>query len=556
MGTIKRDQGNKPKDTKAALSDVNRGLEEQRVIKEAQTSGLSYIDLLRVPINPDIYMLIPTEELLPALVAPFFRTGKKLRLAVADPKKKETLGLIKKLTDQGYKINISLASLSGVMEAIKKQQAKIYEAGPSLASEMEQLDIGTYKEEIASLGKLKEKFQETSSAEALQLLLTGAIRTSASDIHLESKEKAMRVRYRIDGVLHDIFDMQKSVAEQLVSQLKYQAGLKLNVTSIPQDGRFTFKSGERQIDLRVNVMPSSFGESFVLRLLDSHRKLLTLQDLGFSENSFPLVQKALAKPNGMILCTGPTGSGKTTTLYTMLTDVNKPETKIITLEDPVEYRMDGIVQSQMDEAEGYDFASGLRAILRQDPDIIMVGEIRDIETAKIAAQAAMTGHLVFSTLHTNDALSTIPRLVNMGLPAYMIAPALSLVIAQRLVRRICPKCAETYHPAAAVHKVYIDAIANVTKITGRVITPKQELVHGKGCEICSGTGYKGQVGLYEVFLVDKQLADLILQEKTTEELRQHLLTTQGLLTMREDGALKVNQGITTMEEVLRVTAAE
>ena len=546
----------KPKETKTALADVNRQLEEQRTAKDAQVAGLAYVDLVHVPINPDVFQVVPVEEMLRALAVPFFKVGKKLRLALADPAKQESKDLIQRLTEQGYKITISLASLSGITELIQKIQGKLAKVGPGLAAELVELDVGTYAAEIASLNKLKEKFQEASSADALQLLLVGAVRTDASDIHLESKENALRVRFRIDGVLHDIFDVALDVASQLISQLKYQAGLKLNVTDVPQDGRMTFRMGESRTDLRVNVMPTTYGETFVMRLLPHERKMLQLEDLGLRGKALELVNKALAKPTGMILCTGPTGSGKTTTLYTMLNKINQPETKIITLEDPVEYRLEGIVQSQIHEDKGYTFAGALRASLRQDPDVIMVGEIRDIETAKTAAQAAMTGHLVFSTLHTNDALATIPRLVNMELPSYMIASSLSLVIAQRLVRRLCPKCQVGYHASESIQQEYKVAVENAGRIIGQEIMPKPELLKGQGCEACSNTGYKGQVGLYEVFLVDRQLAEMILQEKSLAEIRKYLMDTQNIFNIPKHCALKVHEGLTTMEEVLSVTAAE
>jgi type II secretory ATPase GspE/PulE/Tfp pilus assembly ATPase PilB-like protein len=382
----------------------------------------------------------------------------------------------------------------------------------------------------------------------------GALRAGSSDIHLEAEDKYVRARFRVDGLLHEVFRIDKSIWANLSNQFKYQSKLKVNISNIPQDGRFNFQVNDRKIDVRVSVLPTEFGESFVMRLLDSGRHLVTFEELGYSGQYLQKIQKLTELSHGMILMTGPTGSGKTTSLYTMLAKFNDPQAKIITLEDPIEYHLEGISQSQINEKGGYTFASGLRSILRQDPEVIMIGEIRDLETAETAAQAALTGHVLLSTLHTNSAIETIPRLANIGLPAFMVAPALHAIIAQRLARRICPSCQEQ----KPIPSAQLDEIKKIVE-TIKSIRPSEPLVIpetlpvASGCDICSHTGYKGRVAVVEMLEVDFEMKDLIMNKASLTKIIESA-RRRGMITMHEDGILKVIQGITTLEEVHRVTS--
>lgn len=535
-----------------ALSEVNRQFEEERAVKQAKAMGMGYIDIGNFPINPDLLYILDEEQASKGRLMPFFRVGKKLRVAIESTDNPETKKILDFLRGQQYQLNLNICSSDGMTDALKMYKSELYKKEEEYESEFEEVDLGAYEAEIEELSKMQAKMESMAPAEAIHLIMVGAVKTSASDVHIEAYEKFAKIRYRIDGILQDIMQITNKAYEHVRSQLKYQAKVKLNVTAVPQDGRFAFMVNERKIDVRFSTLPSAFGESMVMRLLDSARHIPNLEELGFMGKSHEDVKWALEQPNGMILTTGPTGSGKTTTLYTMLNEVNTPETKIITLENPVEFNLAGVVQSQINHDKGYDFAQGLRSILRQDPDVVMVGEIRDLETAEIAAQAALTGHQVFSTLHTNSALGVLPRLLNMGLEPYMTAPSLRVIIAQRLVRKICEDCKEEYVMEGNV-KEYFDEIKMGLLKRGVETKIPDKFYKGKGCEKCSETGYRGRVGLYEVFRNTEHVQALILKKAPAEDLHE-ALNKQGMITMREDGFIKVTLGLTTMDEVLRVTA--
>ncbi|MFA6023869.1 MAG: GspE/PulE family protein [Candidatus Gracilibacteria bacterium] len=534
------------------LTVINRDFEERSAEERAQKMGMTYIDIARIHINPDHLKTIDGKQAAEALVIPFFKVGKKLRLALAHPTSPETQALIKKLKEEGYAINVNLASESGLREALKLYKNE----GPSPIETKNIIDeakIESYQAEVENLGALREKIQSVTAEEALNFLNIGALKTGASDIHYQPEEKAVVVRFRIDGVLQQVLELDLQTYAYLSNQLKYKAGMRLNITNVPQDGRYDFPVNDRKIDVRVSSIPTEYGESFVCRLLDSNKKSLSLEELGFEGHNLKMLKQALEISNGMILVTGPTGSGKTTTLYSMLTAFNQPESKIITLEDPIEYHLSGVTQSQINEKRGYSFASGLRAILRQDPDIVMIGEIRDLDTAETAAQAALTGHILLSTLHTNSAIETVPRLLNIGLKPFMIAPALSVVLAQRLVRKICSFCAEQ-KPITQSERDFLQAtIGQIQKVDPSLqLSVPATLPSAPGCEKCSNTGFLGQVCVSEVFVNTPQLKDAILEEKSTTALME-LLRAQGMLTMQEDGALKVLRGVTRLSEIERVT---
>ena len=535
------------------LTSINRQFEEKAAMESAQKMGMSYIDIGNVHVNPDHLKVITAVEAGDALVIPFFKVGKKIRLAIAHPTNPKTQELIKKLKTDGYAINVNLASESGIRMAMGAY--KDLEGPTALQTEntIDESKIQSYQAEIENLGALREKLQSATAEEALNILSVGALKTGASDIHYQPEEKRVIVRFRIDGVLQQVLELDTSTYAYLANQLKYKAGMRLNVTNIPQDGRYLFVVNERKIDVRVSSIPTEYGESFVCRLLDSKKKDFKFEDLGFEGRNLGILNAALKIDNGMILVTGPTGSGKTTTLYSMLNEFNQPENKIITLEDPIEYHLTGITQSQINEKRGYTFGSGLRAILRQDPDIVMLGEIRDMDTAETAAQAALTGHIVLSTLHTNSAVETVPRLLNIGLKPFMIAPALGVVIAQRLVRKVCPFCVQQKPVEESDRKTLEKAIAQIHAAQPPLtLSVPATLPLGAGCDKCSHTGFLGQSSIAEMFTNSDELKEAILAEKGATELFK-IVRAQGMLTMGEDGILKVLRGETTLSEVGRVT---
>ncbi len=415
------------------------------------------------------------------------------------------------------------------------------------------------KARLTTLEAIKKEFEglnftKTSPVDVIQIILAGALAVRASDIHTEAGEHKAKIRLRIDGLLHDAFDdlPMRPLYENFVSRIKLLAGMKLNVHDEAQDGRFTINLAGKEVEMRVSVIPAEFGETIVMRILDPQATMVGLPDLGLRVDNLELVKKFLDRPNGAILNTGPTGSGKTTTLYAFLRTINDPTLKIITLEDPIEYRIEGIEQTQVDDEAGYTFANGLRAIVRQDPDVILVGEIRDLETADIAMQAALTGHLVFSTLHTNDAVGAVPRLINLGVKAVSIGPALALVIAQRLVRVLCPDCKKAAPPDEEMKtkiQKFLDRLpAQVDRKPYENIT----IYNPVGCEKCSGIGYKGRVGIFEFLQGGPGLEQTILKEASEVALRE-VAKNQGMVTMQEDGVLKALLGQTTFEEVKSVT---
>lgn len=546
--------GAPPQTVDETLGKINRSFKERAAIQRAKELNLPYIDISATPINPDLLRIVSPEMAASALLMPFFRIGKKLRLAVVDPEKAETKAAIQTLQNAGYEVNLNIATADGILEANKLYATNQYKVKTQISTQLSEEKIKVYEEEIKQLADLKTRLASLSSEEAVYLINVGALKTGASDIHYEPEEKFIRLRFRIDGVLHEIFQIEKSTYNNIVNQIKYQSKMKLNINNEPQDGRYSFMVNERKVDVRVSALPTEYGETFVCRLLDSGRHLITFEELGFWDKNFEKIEHLTKISHGMILITGPTGSGKTTTLYTMLDKFNKPQSKVITLEDPIEYHLPGISQSQINEKRGYDFSNGLRAILRQDPDVVMLGEIRDLETAETAAQAALTGHVLLSTLHTNSALETVPRLVNIGLAPFMIAPALNTIIAQRLVRKICPNCQEL-KPVPQSEIEEINRMLEGMKLvqpTLAVEIPK-ELPIGKGCDICNQTGYKSRIAIVEILDIDFEMKDLILNKASSTKLIE-AARRKGMLTMREDGILKVLKGITTLEEVHRVTA--
>lgn len=535
------------------VEKVNREFQEKSTLKKAKDLGLPYVNIGKTPINPDFLKLIDFEVATKSKVIPFFRVGKKLRLAVVDPSNEETKKAIAGLQNKGFEVNISLCSEAGIIDALKIYEKQQKYKKIEIVETVEEKSIGTYEKEIASLLDLAKKLDTVTAEEGLNLINLGAIKSKASDIHYEPTENKVSVRFRIDGVLHKAFDMPLDIYARISNQLKYISKLRLNVETVPQDGRYTFMFNEKKVAVRVSSIPTPYGESFVCRYLVSDVKPLTFEELGFSGLALKKLQNACKISHGMILATGPTGSGKTTTLYSILSVMNTPENKVITLEDPVEYNIAGVTQSQIDERGGYDFASGLRSVLRQDPDVVMLGEIRDLETAQTAAQAALTGHVLLSTLHTNSAIESIPRLINMGLPPFMTAPALDTVIGQRLVRKVCKNCSKLEPITESEKKEFENIMQILAKVNPTsVVEIPTNLPKVVGCDVCSNTGYSGRIVLAEVITVNQEIKDLILNNASMVEMIA-AARKEGIITMREDGFLKVAAGLTTLEEVYRVT---
>jgi type IV pilus assembly protein PilB len=402
-------------------------------------------------------------------------------------------------------------------------------------------NVPTFKREIeAVLDKETTKIVDT--------ILGGAIKLEASDIHIEPKENEAKLRVRLDGILQDVLIFERKIYEALLSRIKLLSGMKLNIFDRPQDGRFTVLFERLPIEIRSSTLPAEWGESVVMRILNP-KSLISLEELGLREDLLKIFKEEIKKPNGMIIVTGPTGSGKTTTLYAILKEIQKPEIKIITIEDPIEYHLEGITQTQVDPKAGYDFANGLRAIVRQDPDVILVGEIRDFETAQIAIQAALTGHLVLTTLHTNDAAGTVARLIALGEKPVNIAPAINMAVAQRLVRKVCKNCSVSEKP----NEEELEKMMNGLKDLNIKIPKDLKIKKPKGCEDCNFTGYRGRTGIFEAFLVDDEMERFILTSPSISDLRE-MAKKKGMVTMYQDGLLKVIDGITTIEEVERVVA--
>ena len=422
--------------------------------------------------------------------------------------------------------------------------------------EIPQRIVKDIQEKVKNIPDLKKKIEasfEKTTTELLSIILAGAINLDASDIHIEPEEKQAKLRVRVDGILQDVLLFDLKIHKAVVSRIKLLSKLKLNVTDRPQDGRFSILLGATPIEIRASSLPAEYGESIVLRILNP-KNLIDVEALGLREDLSKIFNKEIKKPNGMILVTGPTGSGKTTTLYAVLKKLNKPEVKIITIEDPIEYHLKRISQTQVDPKKGYDFAKGLRSIMRQDPDIVLVGEIRDFETAKIALQAALTGHLVLSTLHTNDAAGTIARLQALGEKPNNIAPAINMAIAQRLVRKVCKKCAEFKKISPEDLKKIKKALKGLGKeIKVPELTALTKIPQAKGCKKCNSSGYKGRIGIFEFFLNDTDMEKFILTSPSISSMRE-LAIKKGMALMRQDGFIKVLDGTTTIEEIERVAA--
>jgi type IV pilus assembly protein PilB len=524
--------------------------DEELVEFLSQRYGVPAINLSEVEVDEGIIKVIPPDVARKYTIIPVSKAGAKLTIAMVDPTNVFAMDDIKFMT--GYNVEPVVASDSSLRKAIDDyygsthsiELKKVMEdlADPD-ETDLEVLD----DEEELDLENIQQQSEEAPVVRLVNIILTDAIKRAASDIHIEPYEKEYRVRYRIDGILYEVMRPPLKLREAITSRVKIMARLDIAEKRLPQDGRIKIKTRfagrVKDLDYRVSVLPTIFGEKVVLRLLDKDNLMLDMTKLGFETESLRHFEQAIFRPYGMVLVTGPTGSGKTQTLYSAISRINSPETNIMTAEDPVEFNLVGINQVQMKEQIGLNFAAALRSFLRQDPDIILVGEVRDFETAEVAIKAALTGHLVLSTLHTNDAPSSINRLMNMGIEPFLVASSVHLIVAQRLVRRICNNCKEPL-------EIPPQALENIGFNKDEIKTLK--LFKGKGCERCTGTGYRGRLGLFEVMPIDEELRELILSGASAAELRDKA-RENGMISLRLSGLQKIRDGATTIEEVMRET---
>jgi type IV pilus assembly protein PilB len=509
---------------------------------------LPTLHLTKYKFNPEVIQLIPEHMARQYCLIPLSRMGNILTVAMSDPLNVFALDDLKILT--GCRIDMVLSPEDEILKAIDTQ----YAAGPKdmrqILSEESALqaaggksDVELFREEGIELTSAVKESEKPFIVKLVDLILTEALKKRASDIHIEPEIDGLRIRYRIDGALHDILKLPKKNQNAVIARLKIISDLDITESRIPQDGRFKVKFENKEVDFRVSDLPTTFGQKFVLRALDKSNLSIGLDKLGFSEAPLAIFKEAVARPFGMILVTGPTGSGKSTTLYSVLNQLNTPERNIITIEDPVEYQVEGITQVQVKPDIGLNFASGLRSILRQSPDVIMIGEIRDSETADIAVKAALTGQIVLSTLHTNDAVSSITRLIDMGVEPFLVASSLIMLCAQRLCRKLCPKCKKPID----VPKDYLESIG---------FKDKAVFYKAEGCKYCNNTGFYGRIAILEAILINDTIRDMIIKKKSIDEIKAYAVDKCGMRTLRDDAFIKVKDELTTIDEALRITTEE
>lgn len=534
-----------------------REAEEHDAERRAARLGLPYLNLLsvKVPTELKAMALVPERRARAARLVPIQLAKSDLVVAIFDPEDEKTKAVLKELEGR-FSIRAVVVSISGLEHAwgfYKYITEEGEEISGSVGIQEEALKgIAESVKNLGDVARAVNALKGASITRILEAVLGGGVTLGVSDIHMEPAKGSGVLRMRADGLLHNVIDaLDADVYRSLVTRVKLLSNLKLNVKEEPQDGRFTINFGGLGVEVRTSVIPSEYGETVVLRILDPRALKVNLEELGFREDDLLIVKDVIARPYGLILNTGPTGSGKTTTLYAFLRKVFKPEIKVITIEDPIEYHLEGISQTQVDRAAKYTFASGLRSILRQDPDVILVGEIRDEETAEIALNASLTGHLVFSTLHTNDAVGSVPRLFDLKARPQIVGPALSLVIAQRLVRLLCPECKRPVELEEEIKNKIADAIKKLPPRVNRGHYEKITVFEPVGCAECGETGFRGRTSIFELFLVDERMKELIYKDPTETALKE-AARLGGMVTMIEDGVLKTIQGLTSFSEVERV----
>ncbi|MES2953783.1 MAG: type II/IV secretion system protein [Patescibacteria group bacterium] len=549
-----------PDNSQAARLDEIREREAEDLAHIlAERYKLPYIDLTKVSINTDALRLMPEASARLGGIALFSLSGRTVEAAVLSPRNEHLPPILHELEEQHYKLNFHIASGT----SLERAWARYKEISQATKSQAGLIDISdemltSYLASIKHIEDMRTEVQKTLEtskshgvSKLLEIILAGAIAIDASDIHLEPEEKTARLRVRLDGVLSDIAELKLEAYKLILSRLKLISGLKLNIKSAAQDGRFSIHIGDLDIEIRTSVTPAAYGETVVLRVLNPKAIDIKFDELGIPERLSTLVDIEIKKPNGMVLVTGPTGSGKTTTLYAFLKKINVPGSKIITIEDPVEYHLSGISQTQVDAEKGYTFVEGLRAALRQDPDILMIGEIRDAETAGVAINSALTGHLVFSTLHTNNAAGAIPRLVDLEVNPKVISSAISVTLAQRLVRKLCMVCRQKSAPTEKELEILQVVIAEIAKKEPAITKVEITLSKPVGCPACNNTGYKGRIGVFEGIRMTSEV-EKVLSGSVSEREITKAAEPQKLLSMREDGVVKVLSGVTSLEEIARV----
>ncbi|MEW5907878.1 MAG: GspE/PulE family protein [Patescibacteria group bacterium] len=546
-------------DKKSQIKEIREQEAEELAKILSVKYKLPYLNLATISIDLDALRIVPEDKARSAKLAVFQKNDKKLDIAIFSPNLESTQNTIKELEQNDFRVKLYMVSESSLNKVWKRYREvpEFVEISKGII-DVSQQKLEEFMEKAGMLEDLRNIFfslidskKVRRVSETLEIIIAGAISSDSSDIHIEPQEGKIRLRFRLDGVLHDILFFDPKIYNLVLSRIKLVSGLKLNVHNQAQDGRFSVRIKDLEIEIRTSIIPGPYGESVVMRILNPKSINVALEDLGMEKHLYEVTLEEIKKPNGMLLTTGPTGSGKTTTLYSFLKKIYSPGIKIITLEDPIEYHLTGITQTQIDDARGYGFAEGLRAILRQDPDIIMVGEIRDLETAKIAMNAALTGHFVFSTLHTNNAGGTIPRLIDIGVNPAIIAPALNMSMAQRLVRKLCNNCKVQKKPTDQEKEKIKQILDSFPKNIPVQDINQMSIWESKGCRLCNNIGYKGRIGVFEAILINPEIENLILHNPSETEIWK-AAKMQGLLDMRQDGIIKVLKGITSFDELRRV----
>ena len=548
----------------------NKRVSEMRKIEEedvarilANRYGLNYIDLGPIPINSDGLKLVSEENARLGNLAVFDMVAKKIQVAVLSPKNEKTEALIKMLEADGYFPTMHMVSKASLEKAWGRYKDISYasesKAGSFDISNEHVVELTNKIKVVQDVRNMASELNGIKQAyrisKIMEIMLAGSLALGASDIHIEPQETEARMRFRLDGVLIDIINFDLPTYSLILSRIKLLSGLKLNIKSEAQDGRFAVKIKDSEIQIRTSVLPGAYNESIVMRLLNPKSIAVPLESLGIEPRTLSVLLEQIQKPNGMLLITGPTGSGKTTTLYAFMKKINSQDIKIITIEDPIEYHLAGVVQTQVEEDRGYTFLSGLRAALRQDPDVIMVGEIRDNETAGTAINAALTGHLVFSTLHTNSAVGAFPRLIDLGINPQVITSAVNVVMAQRLIRKLCVDCKQERTPDEKEKRIIEETIASIDDKTYLEGAQAEKVWEAKGCDKCNGTGYKGRVAICEAVLATKEVGEIITMNPSEESVKQ-AARPQNILDMKQDGVLKILKGVSTFDELGRVIDLE
>ncbi len=548
----------KEEELEKKMKEITLARKEDEAKSQAVAQGYEYIDLKGLPIVPEALSIISEEHAKQyGIICFMYQKDRQMRVAILKDNEKTRTFISGLKAEYNVEVKVFLTSKNSFDNAFK-----LYAALPKIIEHPDDVkilesDLEKSVGELNDLSELKDKINHISMTEVFSLILAAAIKIEASDIHIEAEEEGIELRFRIDGVLHKVAKLNKESWEHLISRIKLNSKLKINVKDKPQDGRFSVKINDQPLDFRVSTLPTAFGESVVMRILYHDKvKNMSLDKLGIEGYNKEIIDAEIEKPNGMVVITGPTGSGKTTTLYAILNKLNTADNKIITIEDPIEYKIAGINQSEINKDKGYTFAKALRSVVRQDPDIILVGEIRDQETAEISLNAALTGHLVFSTLHTNDAAGAIPRFLSLGGKPYLLAPAINVSVAQRLVRKVCQHCKqeETLNEETKeIIRKEIESLPESYKNKVDLNINNLKFYKGKGCKKCAGLGYKGQLGIFEVLVITDEIRDSILANNVSEHQLNELAHKNGMITMRQDGILKAAQGITSLAEVFRVT---